>query len=73
MDISRNHIGLLRLSQIIGDPQADPPVPALIPVSRSGWYKGVKDGRFPQPVHFGDGRAAFWKAEDIRKLIDSLS
>jgi len=37
--------GFLRLHQIIGNPKADPPIPALIPVSRSTWWAGVKDGR----------------------------
>ena len=29
--------GFLRLPQIVGDSKAQPPVPALIPVSRSTW------------------------------------
>lgn len=42
--------GYLRLWQIIGDPKADPPIPALIPVGKSTWWAGVKEGRFPQSV-----------------------
>ena len=29
--------GFLRLPQIVGDPKAYPPTPALIPVSKSTW------------------------------------
>jgi len=61
--------GLLRLRQIIGDPNATPPVPALIPVGRTTWYHGVKSGRFPAPVNMGV-RTLLWRAEDIRALIE---
>jgi len=59
---------LYRLVEIIGDPKATPPIPPLIPVSRSTWFAGVKDGRFPKPVHFG-ARISAYRAEDIEKLI----
>jgi len=42
--------GYLRLHQIIGNAQAVPPVPPLIPVGKSTWWAGVKAGRFPKPV-----------------------
>lgn len=41
----------------------------LIDVSKSTWWKGVKDGRFPQPVRFGS-RLTMWSVEDIRRLIE---
>lgn len=37
--------GYLRLPQIIGDRKADPPIPAVIPISRSTWWAGVRSGR----------------------------
>lgn len=61
--------GLLRLKQIIGDPRAEPPLPPIIPVSRSTWYQGIKDGRFPRPINLG-GRSSFWRVEDIRALLE---
>ena len=36
--------GFVRLPQIIGSAKARPPIPALIPVSRSTWWAGVKSG-----------------------------
>lgn len=63
--------GFLRLCQIIGDPQASPPVPAIIPVSRSTWFAGVKSGRYPAPIKLSK-RTSAWKIEDIRALIDRL-
>ena len=61
--------GFLRLHQIIGNPNADPPIPALIPVSRSTWWAGVKDGRFPKSVKLGP-RTTAWRVEDICALIE---
>ncbi|MCL7487590.1 MAG: hypothetical protein M8357_05390 [Desulfobulbaceae bacterium] len=49
--------GFLRLANIIGDAKASPPIPAIIPVSKSTWWAGDKSGRFCQlPV----GSAAFF-------------
>ena len=64
-------IGYLRLKQIIGNPKADPPLPPLIPVSRSTWWTGVKIGRFPKPLKLGPGTTV-WRVEDIRALIIAL-
>ena len=64
--------GQLRLPQIIGDPKANPPIPALIPVSRSTWWSGVKSGRFPKPIKLGP-RITVWRVEDIRELIQQGS
>ena len=61
-------IGFLRLRQIIGDADADPPVPPIIPVKKSCWWAGVKSGRFPKPVKLGP-RITAWRVEDIRALI----
>jgi prophage regulatory protein len=41
-----------------------------IPVSKSTWWAGVKEGRFPQPVKLGP-RITAWRAEDIRALIEN--
>jgi prophage regulatory protein len=62
--------GFVRLPQIIGDPKATPPIPAIIPVKKSCWWDGVKAGRFPKPVKLGP-RVTAWRVEDIRALIAS--
>lgn len=54
--------GFVRLSQILA-PQGP------IPVSKSTWWQGVKDGRFPQSHKLGP-RTTVWKAEDIRALFE---
>ncbi|MDG1129688.1 MAG: AlpA family phage regulatory protein [Paracoccaceae bacterium] len=55
--------GFVRLSAILAP--AGP-----IPVSKSGWWQGVKDGRFPKPRKLGP-RTTVWKAEYIRALFES--
>jgi prophage regulatory protein len=62
--------GYLRLSHIIGDPKAQPPIPAVIPVGRSTWWAGVKSGRYPQPVRTLGLRITAWRVEDIRAYIE---
>lgn len=56
--------GLVRLKQIIA-----PYGP--IPVSKSTWWQGVKDGRFPKPRKLGPG-ITVWRAEDVRALFEDI-
>lgn len=63
--------GYLRVRQIIGDPDADPAIPPIIPISRSAWWAGVASGRYPKSVKLGP-RTTAWRVEDIRALIASL-
>lgn len=64
--------GFLRLPQIVGNAHAEPPIPPLIPVSRSTWWAGVRAGRFPQPIKLGP-KTTVWRVEDIRALIEAAS
>lgn len=63
--------GFLRLTQIIGNSKAKPPIPAVIPVSKSTWWEGVRTGRYPQPVRTLGLRITAWRVEDIRALIEA--
>lgn len=60
--------GFLRLPQIIGDTKRG--IPAVIPVSKSTWWAGIKDGRFPKPIKLGP-RTTAWNVADIRSLIEA--
>ncbi len=64
--------GYLRLPQIIGNPNAEPPIPPIIPVGKSTWWAGVRSGRYPQPVKTLGPRITAWRVEDIRTLIERL-
>lgn len=57
--------GFVRLSAIIA-----PNGP--IPVSKSTWWAGIKDGRFPKPIKLGP-RITAWRVEDIKTLIENGS
>ena len=59
-----NHpfMGLLRLPKVL----------EIIPVSRSSWWAGIKQGRYPAPVKIS-ARAVAWKSEHIKALLDSLT
>lgn len=49
---------LLRVKQVL----------KYIPVSRSHWWQGVKEGRYPKPIKLSE-RVTVWRASDIRQLI----
>lgn len=51
--------GLVRLKTIL----------RYVEVSRSTWYAGVRDGRFPKPVKKISARVTCWRAEDIWALF----
>lgn len=53
--------GFLRLPEVL----------RLFPVSRSSWYRGIKEGIYPRGVPLGP-RTAAWRAEDIRRLIAEM-
>lgn len=54
-------IGFLRL----------PAVLELIPVSKSAWWAGVADGRYPKPVKLSP-RTSAWRVQDILDLVERL-
>lgn len=64
--------GFLRLSQILGNPKAEPPIPPIIPVGKSTWWAGIQSGRFPKGVKISQ-RTTAWRVEDILSLIESFS
>lgn len=49
-----------------------PQILAVIPVSRSTWWAGVKKSRFPAPIKLG-ANTTVWKAEDIHALIKQIA
>jgi predicted DNA-binding transcriptional regulator AlpA len=45
-----------------------PTILRVFPVSRSTWWEGVRQQRYPQPVKLGP-RITAWKVEDIRAFL----
>ena len=56
-----SQMGYMRLSEVLN----------YIPVGRSTWWKGVKDGRFPKGVKIGPKTTA-WRRCDINQLLDRI-
>jgi predicted DNA-binding transcriptional regulator AlpA len=54
--------GFVRLPQVL----------AVIPVSKTCWWRGVKSGRYPKPVKISEHCTA-WRVEDIHNLIRCLA
>ena len=48
-----------------------PQILQLIPVSKSTWWLGCREGRFPKPVKLGSKTTA-WRVEDIAILIERI-
>ena len=53
--------GFMRLPQIL----------QLIPISKSAWWQGCREGRFPKPIKLGP-KTNVWRVEDIAALIERL-
>lgn len=51
--------GFMRIRQIL----------QIIPVGKSTWWQGVREGRYPAGVKLGP-RTTAWRVEDIRQLIE---
>ena len=55
-------IGFIRLPEVL----------RYIPVSKSSWWAGIREGVYPPPVKLSE-RTSGWRVEDIRALIGNLS
>jgi predicted DNA-binding transcriptional regulator AlpA len=53
--------GLLRIRQVL----------RFVPISRSAWWQGVREGRYPQPLKLSE-RVTCWKAADIKNLVEGI-
>ena len=54
--------GFVRLPQVL----------AVIPVSKTQFWEGIKTGKYPSPITLGP-RTTAWRVEDIRGLIERFA
>lgn len=54
-------IGFIKLTKVLRH----------IPVSKSAWFNGIKNGRYPKQIKLGP-RSSAWDVVAIRKLIEDL-
>lgn len=59
---AKKNVGFLRLPQVL----------EILPISKSTWWKGVKEGRFPKPVKLSE-RTSAWSRADIDALCDQFA
>jgi prophage regulatory protein len=62
---------LMRLKHIIGDEKADPPITPIIPISKTAWWKGVAEGKYPQPIKLSE-KVTVWRVDEVQKLVDEI-
>ena len=56
-------IGFLRLKEVL----------EFIPISKTRWYDGIRDGIYPKPIKLvKNGRTSLWSKGAIRSLIRKL-
>ncbi len=45
-----------------------PQILAIIPISRSAWWEGIKQGKYPRGIKLG-AKTTVWRVEDIQALL----
>lgn len=53
--------GFVRIKQVL----------SIIPIGRTSWYAGIKQGKYPAGIRLG-ARTTAWRVEDIRALVKKL-
>jgi prophage regulatory protein len=61
----------VRVRQIVGDPEAVPPIPAILQVGASTWWAWVKEGKAPQPIKLSP-RVTVWRESEVRAFVERL-
>lgn len=49
-----------------------PQVLEIFPISKSSWWQGCKEGKYPKPIKLGP-RTTVWRSTDIEKLVAEIS
>lgn len=52
---------LLRLRQVL----------EIIPISKSAWWQGIKEGKYPRGHKLGE-RTTVWSSAEIQAIVDRL-
>ena len=58
----KQQIAFLRLPQVL----------EIFPISRSSWWQGCKNGKYPKPIKLGP-RITVWRKDEIEKLAEKFS
>jgi len=58
---------LLRVSDIVRNKKKG--TVGYLPISKSAWWSGVAEGKYPQPIKLGP-KTTCWRESDILALIE---
>jgi prophage regulatory protein len=61
--------GFVRVSQLLGCRRRG--LPGILPISRSGLYLWIREGRWPAPVRLGP-KVIAWPAQQIREALEDM-
>ena len=59
---------LLRVTDIVRDKKTGTFV--YLPISKSAWWQGVAEGKYPQPIKLGP-KTTCWRESDVLALINN--
>lgn len=62
MPDEKSSVTFLRLPQVL----------EIFPISKSSWWQGCKEGKYPKPIKLGP-RTTVWRSTDIEKLVAEIS
>jgi predicted DNA-binding transcriptional regulator AlpA len=60
---------LLRVKDIVRDNKSGNT--NYLPISKSAWWLGVSEGRYPQPIKLGP-RTTCWRESDILAIVNKV-
>ncbi len=60
---------LLRVRDIVRDKKSG--TFGYLPISKSAWWLGVAEGKYPQPIKLG-ARTTCWRESDILSIISKV-
>jgi predicted DNA-binding transcriptional regulator AlpA len=60
---------LLRVRDIVRDKKSG--TFGYLSISKSAWWKGVAEGKFPKPIKLGP-KTTCWRESDILALINNI-
>ena len=59
----------IRLKEIVGAPNSNPPIPPIVPVSKSTIWDWVQKKQFPQPFKLS-ARVTVWSLREVQEFLN---
>jgi predicted DNA-binding transcriptional regulator AlpA len=60
----------VRLAQLVGNRNATPPIPGILPVSAATIWRAIRRGDMPAPIKLGP-RTTVWDLAAIERWLES--